>query len=113
LDQQSEETCLWIRERFLRASPRHFEMHVVHGHSPAWDERTQSCEPELLSHRTNLDLATYLTDSLAVGVFDSAIEGGPIEILIAHGSHGTCIQVTSRVPAATVPRSKRRLGWQR
>lgn len=103
LDRQTEATCLWIRERFLRAGPRQFDTHVVHGHTPAWNSERRVCEPELLPHRTNLDLATYWTDSLGVGVFDSGIAGGPIEVLVARGALGGTLSVS----AWTAPPSER------
>lgn len=101
LERQTEETCLWIRERFLRAGPRQFDTHVVHGHTPAWNAERKICEPELLPHRTNLDLATYLTDSLGVGVFDSTVAGGPVDVLVARGGRGDAIIVSTW----TAPRS--------
>jgi serine/threonine protein phosphatase 1 len=75
IDRQTEETCLWVRERFLRAPAHQFEQHIVHGHTPHWAGKPDPGEPELLSHRTNLDLAAYATGRLGVGVFDWAIEG--------------------------------------
>jgi serine/threonine protein phosphatase 1 len=115
LERQTEQTCLWVRERFLRASPRHFDTHVVHGHSPAWNEERQTCDPELLSHRTNLDLATYWTNRLGVGVFDSEKAGGPIEVLIAHGVCGARASVSTLTPPtdqdAADCGAKRKRGW--
>jgi serine/threonine protein phosphatase 1 len=81
-ERQTEETCLWIRERFLRAPAHQFDAHVVHGHSPQWAGKPDMGEPEFLAHRTNLDLAAYATDRLCVGVFDAALGGGPIEAII-------------------------------
>ena len=45
---QKDETCLWIRERFLQARPGEFEAHVVHGHTPVWEGKPDPAEPELL-----------------------------------------------------------------
>jgi serine/threonine protein phosphatase 1 len=81
-DRQTEETCLWIRERFLRAAPHQFDGHVVHGHTPQWAGKPDPAEPEFLPHRTNLDLAAYSTDRLCVGVFDAARPGGPVELIM-------------------------------
>ncbi|HZZ90525.1 MAG TPA: metallophosphoesterase family protein [Caulobacteraceae bacterium] len=81
IQRQKEETCLWIRERFLQARPGDFEAHVVHGHTPVWEGKPDPAEPELLEHRTNLDTGAFATGVLSVAVFDSAAPGGPIEVL--------------------------------
>ncbi|HEX3406909.1 MAG TPA: metallophosphoesterase family protein [Caulobacteraceae bacterium] len=81
LRQQDEATLLWIRGPFLRAPAGAFEAHVVHGHTPLWDEKPEPAEPELLAHRTNLDTGAYFTGVLTVGVFDPAEPGGPTEVL--------------------------------
>ena len=78
---QKEQTCLWIRERFLMGQPGDFEAHVVHGHTPLWQGKPNPAQPELLEHRTNLDTGAYATGVLSVGVFDSAEPGGPVEVL--------------------------------
>ena len=84
---QDEATLLWIRGPFLRAPAEAFEAHVVHGHTPLWDEKPEAAEPELLAHRTNLDTGAYFTGVLTVGVFDPAAPGGPIELLpVSDGS---------------------------
>ncbi len=81
LEQQPEETCLWIREKFLRAEAEAFPAHVVHGHTPHWAGKKDPRRPELLPHRTNLDTGAYYTDVLTVGVFRSDRPGGPSEVL--------------------------------
>ena len=83
---QKEQSCLWIREAFLRARPRDFEAHVVHGHTPIWEGKTEAAEPELLDHRTNLDTGAFATGTLHVGVFDSEVPGGPVELLKVQGA---------------------------
>jgi serine/threonine protein phosphatase 1 len=80
VDEQTEETCLWIRERFLRAGDD-WGVHVVHGHTPIWACKPVASQPELLPHRTNLDTAAFHTGILTVGVFDHDAPGGPIEVL--------------------------------
>lgn len=80
LDQQEEETCLWIRDRFLRAGDE-WGVHVVHGHTPIWACKPDPAKPELLPHRTNLDTAAFLTGVLTVGVFDADQPGGPIDLI--------------------------------
>ncbi|CAN5343871.1 metallophosphoesterase family protein [soil metagenome] len=82
LDAQSEESCLWIRQRFLRAIPAELPGHVVHGHTPKWDGKPDPSEPELLAHRTNLDTGAYFTGVLTVGVFDRDKAGGPTGLLM-------------------------------
>jgi serine/threonine protein phosphatase 1 len=81
LNRQRRKTCLWIRERFLRAGAGDLPAHVVHGHTPVWEGKAHAAEPERLPHRTNLDTGAFFTDVLAVGVFESAAPGGPLEIL--------------------------------
>ena len=85
LADQSEEACLWIREAFLRANAGAFEAHVVHGHTPRWTGKPEPSLPELLPHRTNLDTGAFATGVLAIGVFDPAVPGGPVELLLARG----------------------------
>lgn len=84
-DRQQPEHCLWIREKFLRASAEEFETHVVHGHTPQWAGKPHAAQPELLAHRTNLDSGAYETGALTAGVFDPDIPGGPLELLFVRG----------------------------
>jgi serine/threonine protein phosphatase 1 len=83
---QNDDTCLWIRERFLLGRPGDFEAHIVHGHTPVWEGKPDPAEPELLEHRTNLDTGAFATGVLAVAVFDSALPGGPVEVLTIRGA---------------------------
>ena len=85
---QKEETCLWIRERFLQARAGDFELHVVHGHTPVWEGKPNPAEPELLEHRTNIDTGAFATGVLTVAVFDADKPGGPIEVLKVSGAPG-------------------------
>lgn len=74
LADQDEGACLWIRDAFLSAAPADLPAaHVVHGHTP-------HRQPELLPHRTNLDTGAYATGVLTIGVFDSDVPGGPVEV---------------------------------
>ena len=82
---QREETCLWIRERFLQARSGDFEAHSVHGHTPIWEGKADPAEPVLLSHRTNLDTGAFATGVLSVAVFDAERPGGPVEVLKVRG----------------------------
>jgi serine/threonine protein phosphatase 1 len=83
IEDNDEEVCLWVRERFLRAKAQDFpaDLHIVHGHSPVWVGKPDASKPELLDHRTNLDTAAFHTGILTVGVFDADQAGGPIETL--------------------------------
>lgn len=51
--------------------------HIVHGHHQS------ELHPLLKPHRTNLDSFAWMSGRLAVGVFDDALPGGPVEILEA------------------------------
>jgi serine/threonine protein phosphatase 1 len=83
---QKDETCLWIRERFLQARAGEFEAHVVHGHTPVWEGKPDPAEPELLEHRTNIDTGAFATGVLCIAVFDAETPGGPIELLKVTGA---------------------------
>jgi serine/threonine protein phosphatase 1 len=83
---QTEEACLWIRERFLRAKARDFDTHIVHGHTPLWEGKPDFTQPELLAHRTNLDTGAFASGVLTVGCFDDNVDGGPVEVLRAVGA---------------------------
>jgi serine/threonine protein phosphatase 1 len=102
-NRQTDEACLWIRERFLTALPGDFEAHVVHGHTPVWQGKPDPAEPELLEHRTNLDTGAFATGVLSVAVFQSAIPGGPIEVLK--------IRDAAAPPIASDPTARRRRGF--
>ena len=88
LNEQDEETCLWIRERFLRADrPTDFPdgKHIVHGHTPEWAGKPDVRKPELLALRTNLDTGAFATGILTVGVFAHDEPGGPVEVMSIRG----------------------------
>jgi serine/threonine protein phosphatase 1 len=101
---QSEAVCLWIREPFLRAGPKDFDVHVVHGHTPLWAGKPDPAEPELLAQRTNLDTGAFATGRLSIGVFDPAQSGGPIEVLTAVGE--TAAHSRSAVAGPRAPRGE-------
>lgn len=106
LDRQTSAACLWIRDKFLKAPAKAFGTHVVHGHTPVWAGKPDPGEPEMLSHRTNLDLAAYATGRVAIGVFDPAIPGPPLEILVLERSPDQPVRVTRRTPTQEKP-----AGW--
>jgi serine/threonine protein phosphatase 1 len=88
IEAQEEKVVLWIRNRFLEAPASELPCHIVHGHTPRWVGKPRGEEPELLPHRTNLDTMAYRTGVLAVGVFDAARPGGPVDVLTVHGPIG-------------------------
>jgi serine/threonine protein phosphatase 1 len=78
LDQQSEETLLWMRY------PDGYEggfdaLHVVHGH----DNHPEG--PLLYAGRTNLDTLAWRTGRLTVGIFDDHRPGGPVDLIEVRG----------------------------
>lgn len=117
LHEQDETACLWIRERFFKGSQGEFGAHIVHGHTPTWEGKPDPCEPELLPHRTNLDLGAYATNSLGVGVFDGARPGGPVAVLAIEKPPESASQVRVIRPeasaASTHERQQARRRWPR
>jgi serine/threonine protein phosphatase 1 len=57
----------------------HGQRHVVHGH------HQHANGPIFKNNRTNLDTFAWYTGRLAIGVFDDARPGGPIEALEVNG----------------------------
>lgn len=82
---QDEHTCLWIRDRFLKAPGEALPAHVVHGHTPRWKGKRDLTACELLPHRTNLDTAAFRTGRLTVGIFETDQPGGAVELLTIIG----------------------------
>jgi serine/threonine protein phosphatase 1 len=106
---QNDQTCLWIRERFLQANAKEFEAHVVHGHTPVWEGKPDAAEPELLDHRTNLDTAAFATGVLSVAIFDADTPGGPVEMLKIRGkSYGRITADPAEDAQPAVPEAKQR-----
>ena len=100
LEEQSEETLLWIRERFLQADPAAFTEHVVHGHTPVWRRKLAADVPEVLEHRTNLDTGAFQTGVLAVGVFPAERPGGPEAIILVRADADGTVAAETRSPSA-------------
>ncbi|QBF33971.1 metallophosphoesterase family protein [Thalassococcus sp. S3] len=74
LDEMPEAIALW--HRYPRTADEGYRgRHVVHGHTPVRDG------PLLLEWRSNLDCGAVFTGRLAVGVFDDAASGGPVDVL--------------------------------
>ena len=78
LDEQDAEDLMW---KIYRDDDDggHGQRHVVHGHHQHADG------PIFKKNRTNLDTFAWYTGRLAIGVFDDAKPGGPIEILEVNG----------------------------
>ena len=99
-DEQLKEHCLWIRDKFLRARPQEFKelngLYIVHGHTPTWEFKQESSEPEVLEHRCNLDTGTHFTGVLTVGVFDNDIAGGPVDLIKIVGEPSTKVIIFNR-----------------
>jgi serine/threonine protein phosphatase 1 len=79
---QDPETCMWIRDRFLRARASELPGHIVHGHTPYHGLKPKAENPELLEHRTNLDTGAFRSGVLTVGVF-SPSSAQPVRLLQA------------------------------
>jgi serine/threonine protein phosphatase 1 len=78
LDQQDAEKMIW------KIYPDddgggHGQRHVVHGH------HQHAHGPIFKRNRTNLDTLAWYTGRLAIGVFEDAAPGGPIEVLEVYG----------------------------
>jgi serine/threonine protein phosphatase 1 len=74
LQQQTEKILL--NKRYPRGDPNGFGgLHVVHGHDNCPDG------PLLYAGRSNLDTQAWRTGRLAIGVFDDATAGGPVELI--------------------------------
>jgi hypothetical protein len=61
--------------------------------------------PIFKKHRTNLDTLAWYTGRLAIGVFDDAAPGGPIEVLEVHGEPFEKMRRRSKSPLATKRRA--------
>jgi len=78
LDEQDPRDVIW---KIYTDSDEggHGERHVVHGHHHHADG------PIFKKNRTNLDTLAWYMGRLAIGVFDDAIPGGPIEVFEING----------------------------
>jgi serine/threonine protein phosphatase 1 len=80
LENQTENVCMWIRNRFLDAPMgQGFEgwKHIVHGHTPVDG-------PDIRFWRTNLDTGACFGDRpLTAALFDKDKPGTPVSILQA------------------------------
>lgn len=74
LDEHTDQMLLWGRYHTGEDGGGYRGKHVVHGHTP-------KRQVELFQNRTNLDIGAVFRGTLAVGVFDDDIPGGPVDIL--------------------------------
>lgn len=75
LAEQPEQVLLWIRG--WERDNHDFGKHVVYGHTP-------KKAPMLLGHSSGLDTGCFYYGVLTCGVFDDAVNAGPVEILQAN-----------------------------
>jgi hypothetical protein len=78
LDKQDAEDVIWKIYPDDDDSG-HDQRHIVHGHHQHPDG------PIFKKNRTNLDTLAWYTGRLAIGVFDDAVPGGPIEVFEVQG----------------------------
>jgi serine/threonine protein phosphatase 1 len=78
LDEQDAETLIWKIYPDDDESG-HGQRHVVHGH------HHHAHGPIFKKNRTNLDTLAWYTGRLAIGVFDDATPGGPIDVFEING----------------------------
>jgi serine/threonine protein phosphatase 1 len=99
LDEQDAENMIW------KIYPDddgggHGQRHVVHGH------HQHAHGPIFKKNRTNLDTLAWYTGRLAIGVFDDAAPGGPIEVLEVLGEpFDKILSRRSKSPHATKRRA--------
>jgi serine/threonine protein phosphatase 1 len=69
LDQQSDNTKLWIRDSFLyHTGP--FPKYIVHGHTPTIYSDPRQTRPEIRDNRCNIDTGAGLTGTLSSAIFN-------------------------------------------
>lgn len=76
LSKQNDVSLLWARYHGWDVGYK--DKHVVHGHTPKQ-------EPELLVHRTNLDVGAVYSGRLPVAYFEDDKPGGPVDIHYVYG----------------------------
>lgn len=100
LEEQDQRTLTWVRHHFLEASGFAIDRHIVHGHTPHWAGKPDAGMPELLTHRTNLDVAAYASGVLCIGFFDPGLPGGPVGFLRAEAIEPASGEVAEAVDAS-------------
>jgi len=99
LDEQDAEDVIW---KIYRDDDDggYGQRHVVHGH------HQHAHGPIFKKNRTNFDTLAWYTGRLAIGVFDDATPGGPIEILEVNGEPIEKI-LSSRRPSRLLAQKRR------
>jgi serine/threonine protein phosphatase 1 len=69
LDQQTDETKLWIRDSFLRHKGP-FPKYVVHGHTPTLYFDPQQTTPDVRDNRCNVDTGAGMNGPLSAAIFN-------------------------------------------
>lgn len=71
LDDNDDDTVMWIRDEFLAAPASAFpdKKRIVHGHTVLWYGREDMRLPEILPHRVNLDTGACFTGIMTIGAF--------------------------------------------
>lgn len=76
LEEQEDDWLIWIRDRFLNCGGDPlWNKHIIHGHTPESGSR---------EWRTNLDSGSFYSGIQTAGIFDMAINSGPIELVSFH-----------------------------
>jgi serine/threonine protein phosphatase 1 len=69
LEEQAEETKLWIRDRFLRHAGA-FPKYVVHGHTPTISLDPSQTTPDIRDNRCNVDTGAGMLGALSAAIFN-------------------------------------------
>ncbi len=69
LDQQTDETKLWIRDSFLRHKGP-FPKYIVHGHTPSIYLDPQQTMPDVRDNRCNVDTGAGMNGPLSAAIFN-------------------------------------------
>ena len=69
LDQQTDETKLWIRDSFLRHTDP-FPKYIVHGHTPTIYSDPHQATPDIRGNRCNVDTGAGMMGLLSAGIFN-------------------------------------------
>ena len=81
LDEQTDETKLWIRDAFLRHTGP-FPKYVVHGHSPTIKLDPQQTTSDVRDNRCNVDTGAGMNGFLSAAIFNDR-QSKPIHTISA------------------------------
>jgi serine/threonine protein phosphatase 1 len=73
LEQQDDDTRLWVRDEFLEFSGR-FPKYIVHGHTPAIRFDLNKATPDIRNNRCNVDTGAGSGGPLSAAIFDDRQE---------------------------------------